>query len=157
MQEQKVMIDLFYNIIDDMNSGIEKLYSNPHNRKILNQLKNDILILEKSVSKIIGSYKFQKSPRKDEEFKTQKVLNIFNETNDFTLEELSVFNGQNGNPAYVAVNGIVYDVSDSHVWPGAAHFGLNAGNDLTADFNSCHTLNNILSKLPAVGRLVSYL
>ncbi|MHB1152577.1 MAG: cytochrome b5 domain-containing protein [Eubacteriales bacterium] len=157
MQEQKGMIDLFYNIIDDMNSGIEKLYSNPFNRKILNQLKHDILILEQSVSKIIGSYKSQKSPREDEEFQTQKVQNIFNKNNDFSLEELSVFNGQNGNPAYVAVNGIVYDVSDNPVWPAAAHFGLIAGNDLTAEFHSCHTLHNILNKLPAVGRLVSYI
>lgn len=29
----------------------------------------------------------------------------------FTREELAKFNGQNGQPAYVAISGTVYDVS----------------------------------------------
>jgi Predicted heme/steroid binding protein len=31
----------------------------------------------------------------------------------FTLEELKQYNGENGQPAYVAIDGIVYDVSMS--------------------------------------------
>ncbi len=34
----------------------------------------------------------------------------------FTLEELKQFNGQNGQPAYVAVDGVVYDVSNVGPW-----------------------------------------
>lgn len=52
----------------------------------------------------------------------------------FTLEELSKFDGQNGNPAYIAINGIVYDVTNDRNWKNGSHHGFSAGKDLTADF-----------------------
>lgn len=70
----------------------------------------------------------------------------------FTLEELSKYNGTNGIPAYVAVDGIVYDLSLVPSWGGGTHFGLYAGNDLTKQFNSCHEGGTkILEGLPKVG------
>jgi len=75
----------------------------------------------------------------------------------FTLSELAAYNGSQGNPAYVAVNGIVYDVTDKPAWAGGMHFaGLSAGKDLTAQFTSCHRgMENVLTQLPVVGTLVS--
>lgn len=73
---------------------------------------------------------------------------------DFTLEDLAKFNGKDGNPAYVAVNGIVYDVTNNAAWAAASHFGLQAGKDLTNEFASCHAGQSILSKLKIVGKLV---
>lgn len=71
----------------------------------------------------------------------------------FTLEELKKYNGQNGNPAYVAVNGIVYDVSNVLEWSNGLHQGLTAGNDLTEEFsNSPHGMSTLQS-LPIVGTL----
>lgn len=72
----------------------------------------------------------------------------------FTLQELSRYDGKGGNPAYVAVNGIVYDVTNNAAWAAATHFGLTAGKDLTNEFASCHGGQPILSKLKVVGRLV---
>ena len=72
----------------------------------------------------------------------------------FTKEELSSFDGKNGNPAYVAVNGTVYDVTNNAGWGAATHFGLSAGKDLTAQFNSCHAGQSVLSKLPVVGKMI---
>lgn len=71
----------------------------------------------------------------------------------FTLQELSRYDGKDGNPAYVAVNGTVYDVTNNAAWAAATHFGLTAGKDLTNEFASCHAGQPILSKLKAVGRL----
>jgi predicted heme/steroid binding protein len=70
---------------------------------------------------------------------------------EFILTELEKYDGSGGNPAYVAVNGIVYDVSNEATWGGGTHFGLYAGKDLTAQFQGCHGMEAILSKLPKVG------
>jgi len=73
----------------------------------------------------------------------------------FTLEELAEYNGINGNPPYVAVNGIVYDMSAINPWAGGTHFGLKAGNDLSAQFIGCHRgAKAVLDKLTPVGVLV---
>lgn len=69
----------------------------------------------------------------------------------FTLEELSKYNGIGGNPAYVSVNGVVYDVSSIQSWAGGAHFGVSAGIDATKIFSTCHAASKILDKLPKVG------
>lgn len=80
--------------------------------------------------------------------------NLRQNTKSFTKQELAAYNGKNGSPAYVAVNGIVYDVTGSAAWGAATHFGLSAGNDLTAQFSLCHAGQPILQKLPQVGRMI---
>lgn len=74
----------------------------------------------------------------------------------FTLEELSSFDGTQGKPAYVAVNGTVYDLSDKIAWAGGNHFGLHAGRDLTEQFMTCHGgMVAMLEQLPIVGYLIN--
>lgn len=73
----------------------------------------------------------------------------------FTRQELAEYNGKDGMPAYVAVSGIVYDVTSSAAWGAATHFGLSAGNDLTAQFASCHAGQPILQKIPQVGKMMN--
>lgn len=73
---------------------------------------------------------------------------------EFTLEELSNYNGERGKPAYVAVNGIVYDVSTNISWGGGTHFGLYSGKDLTGEFSGCHRGNlELLNRLPKIGTI----
>lgn len=67
--------------------------------------------------------------------------------------ELSKYNGKNGFPAYVAVNNVVYDVTDHAAWAAASHFGLFAGRDLTQEYNSCHAGQTFLAQLKVVGTL----
>ena len=74
----------------------------------------------------------------------------------FTLEELSTYNGQNGVPAYVAVDGVVYDVSNAGAWRKGQHNGFIAGKDLTDEIKevSPHGVKN-LEGIPVVGTLAS--
>ncbi|WP_066173711.1 cytochrome b5 domain-containing protein [Bacillus marinisedimentorum] len=73
----------------------------------------------------------------------------------FSAAELATFDGKNGRPAYVAVNGTVYDVTNNRAWAAATHFALTAGKDYTKEFASCHAgQQSILATLPIVGRLV---
>lgn len=82
----------------------------------------------------------------------KKNNNLRQNERQFTLEELSKYNGANGTPAYAAVDGVVYDLSLVPSWGGGTHFGLYAGNDLTKEFNSCHKgVVKILEGLPRVG------
>lgn len=72
-----------------------------------------------------------------------------------TLEELSAFDGKNGNKAYVAVDGIIYDVTDSSAWKDGNHNGNQAGQDLTKEImeDSPHGIS-ALENVPAIGKLV---
>ena len=69
-----------------------------------------------------------------------------------TLDELAQYNGQNGNPAYIAVDGVIYDVTNVPQWKGGAHNGFTAGNDLTEQIKtiSPHGLK-VLGQVPMVG------
>lgn len=72
----------------------------------------------------------------------------------FTKDELAKFNGQNGQPAYVAIWGVVYDVSDKAAWQGGKHHGNLAGQDLTdVLYNKSPHGDRVLAGLPVVGKL----
>lgn len=89
------------------------------------------------------------------DFKTISELigdHYYREEREFTLEELAQYDGSNGKPAYVAVDGIVYDLSNVSAWAEGMHFNLTAGKDLTEQFNSCHGMST-LKTLPKVGVL----
>lgn len=84
-----------------------------------------------------------------------QVTEVSNKGTTFTAEELAKYNGMNGNPAYVAVDGIVYDMTQMGSWKNGKHQGLSAGQDLTAEFaNSPHS-KDILNQSPVVGTLVA--
>ena len=71
----------------------------------------------------------------------------------FNAEELAKYNGKDGNPAYVAVDGKVYDVSDVPQWNGGSHAGgsLSAGMDQSEAIMRSPHGKDVLSKLPIVG------
>jgi predicted heme/steroid binding protein len=71
----------------------------------------------------------------------------------FTLEELKQYNGSNNNPAYIAVDGVVYDVSNIARWAGGSHFGVRAGSDATQDYRQCHGATGVVNRLPKIGVL----
>lgn len=73
---------------------------------------------------------------------------------EFTLEELAQYDGSKGKDAYIAINGVVYDVSYEASWGGGTHAGLVAGKDYTKEFTYCHNSKlNFIKDLPVVGKL----
>lgn len=77
--------------------------------------------------------------------------NVCHPDRRFTRTELAQYNGQNGKPAYVAVNNTVYDVTI--VFVQGKHFTHTAGQDLTGAFLRQHA-PVVLSGYPVVGVLV---
>jgi predicted heme/steroid binding protein len=68
----------------------------------------------------------------------------------FTLAQLAQYNGLNGQPAYVAVDGDVYDLTS--IFQQGKHFSHYAGTELTNAFYSYHAKRS-LAKYPIVGTL----
>lgn len=74
---------------------------------------------------------------------------------DMTLDELSHFNGKNGQPVYVAVDGIVYDVSHLDKWKTGQHMGQHdAGQDLSEAILKSPHGKKILERAIPVAKLV---
>jgi len=70
------------------------------------------------------------------------------------LAELQKFDGKHGQPAYVAVNDVIYDVSSSSYWQEGHHEGSHqAGGDLTEELKSAPHVRAVVERFPVVGRL----
>lgn len=139
-------------IIHELNTCVNLLYNTP-----CDENRNNILNYVRC--KIYDLYLINNLTDTQTKIQSQSVKNDTNElpahiNRLFTKEELAKFNGKNGNPAYVGVNGIIYDVTNNAAWGAATHFGLSAGNDLTAQFSLCHAEQPILEKLPVVGKMI---
>lgn len=76
----------------------------------------------------------------------------------FSLEELAEYDGTGGRPAYVAVDGVVYDLSASSLWPDGTHsrcsLGAAAGQDLSVVITQAPaSMRSLLQQMPVVGSL----
>lgn len=72
----------------------------------------------------------------------------------FTPEGLRGFDGREGSKAYVAVEGTVYDVTESRLWKNGRHTRHLAGDDMTDMIKQAPHGPEKLSAMPVVGRLV---
>lgn len=74
---------------------------------------------------------------------------------ELTLEELGSYNGKGGQPAYIAVDGIIYDVSEESMWQNGMHNGFEAGKDLTTEIKevSPHGVSKVKG-VPEIGVIV---
>ena len=71
-----------------------------------------------------------------------------------TIEELSKYDGRNGQSAYVAVSGVIYDVSSSQHWQGGNHEGAHqAGRDLTEELKSAPHVRTLIERFPVIGKI----
>jgi predicted heme/steroid binding protein len=73
---------------------------------------------------------------------------------EFTLAELATYDGMNGKPAYIAVDGVVYDVTNVKQWSDGTHQGYSAGLDLTDSIGKAPHGKSKLDGVPVVGTLI---
>ncbi|WP_243110048.1 cytochrome b5 domain-containing protein [Clostridium sp. E02] len=153
------------NSLKKINSDVEKLHSNQYNNSdVLDHLSSEVIMLQNHLQ-YFAQFNQQQTINETESYDMNvNQLNGDTETPEeepseeeeppryFTLTELAQYNGKDGNPAYVAVNGVVYNVSNNRLWSGGSHFwGLTAGKDLTTEFAACHPGAMVLNVLPIVG------
>ncbi|OGL40155.1 MAG: cytochrome B5 [Candidatus Schekmanbacteria bacterium GWA2_38_11] len=74
----------------------------------------------------------------------------------FDEAELKKFDGKEGRKAYVAVNGKVYDITESDLWQDGEHGGIHvAGQDLTDEIDNGPHGEDIMENWPVVGTFKS--
>jgi len=142
MNDHEIFINMIDDNLNEMGDAIDCLYTTSNScvkNRLLNRLRKNMSNIAMLVQGL-----------RDGESTSSPQTNA---TRLFTAAELARYNGRNGNPAYVAVNGVVYDVTNNAAWGGATHFGLTAGTDVTSRFASCHAGQPILSKLKVVGKM----
>ncbi len=71
-----------------------------------------------------------------------------------TLAELAHYDGKDGRRAYIAVNGTIYDVTDSHRWENGLHPpDHQAGQDLTDELLKAPHVRAVVERFPVIGRI----
>lgn len=74
---------------------------------------------------------------------------------DMGIDDLAVYDGKEGRPAYFAFGGKIYDATASRLWKEGVHMGRhNAGQDLTAALKLAPHGSDKIAALPEVGSLV---
>jgi len=75
---------------------------------------------------------------------------------DLTPEQLALFDGKEGHPAFFAYQGKIYDATASRLWKQGVHVGRhNAGQDLTESLPLAPHDAEKLAGLPVVGALLA--
>lgn len=73
----------------------------------------------------------------------------------YTPGELHAFDGREGRPAFVAHNGVVYDLTGSRLWREGRHMRHLAGGDMTEALGQAPHGPEKLEAFPRAGRLAS--
>ena len=72
----------------------------------------------------------------------------------FTMDEIAQFDGKEGRPAYIVVDGIVYDVTNVGPWRSGSHYGFESGGDVTKALeNAAPHGANLLNQAEIVGKI----
>ncbi len=81
-------------------------------------------------------------------------LIIQNFMTEYTIQQLSLRNGNDKPEIWVAFKGIIYDVSESRLWKNGKHYEHWAGQDLTAELKDAPHSDSVFIKFNVVGKLL---
>ena len=72
----------------------------------------------------------------------------------FTRSQLALRNGQDKPQVWVALNGVIYDVTLSRLWRNGKHYEHWAGQDLTDELKDAPHTEKVFDKFKPVGKLI---
>lgn len=72
---------------------------------------------------------------------------------EFTKSQLALRNGQDKPQVWVALDGVIYDVTDSRLWRNGKHYEHWAGQDLTDELKDAPHTEKVFEKFKAIGIL----
>jgi predicted heme/steroid binding protein len=76
-----------------------------------------------------------------------------NELPVYNKSQLALRNGQDKPQIWVALKGIIYDVTESRLWRNGKHYEHWAGQDLTEELADAPHTETVFEKFKVVGRL----
>lgn len=76
------------------------------------------------------------------------------ELQTYTKQQLALRNGQDKPQIWVALKGIIYDVTESRLWKNGKHYEHWAGQDLTEELADAPHTDAVFEKFERVGMLV---
>ncbi|GFP77987.1 cytochrome b5 domain-containing protein [Clostridium fungisolvens] len=110
--------------------------------------------IERLTIQIEGILEYYKEKDAEKQMKNDNVETAFSfRTREFTMKELSGYNGVGDNPAYIAVNGTVYDITGERALNQIIAAGFRPGTDLSEQFNSGKLSRQLLNNTRIVGVL----
>ncbi|MBK1809558.1 hypothetical protein JHL18_02715 [Clostridium sp. YIM B02505] len=147
-----------------MTSSSEELLLQKYNKinfykkMILLSTKENSLGLIKDIERLTiqieGILEYYKEKNTEKQLKKGTIETVFSfRTREFTMKELSAYNGVGDNPAYIAVNGTVYDITGEKALNQIVATGFRPGTDLSEQFNSGKLSKQLLSNIRIVGVL----
>ncbi|OOQ58116.1 cytochrome b5 domain-containing protein [Mucilaginibacter pedocola] len=71
----------------------------------------------------------------------------------YTKSQLALRNGQDKPQIWVALRGIIYDVTESRLWRNGKHYEHWAGQDLTEELADAPHTESVFAKFEVVGKL----
>ena len=71
----------------------------------------------------------------------------------YTISQLALRNGQDKPQIWVAVDGIIYDVSESRLWRNGKHYEHWAGQDLTSELEDAPHSKSVFARFKKVGKI----
>ncbi|GKU26112.1 cytochrome b5 domain-containing protein [Clostridium folliculivorans] len=114
-------------------------------------LIKDIERLTIQIEGILEYYKEKNTEKQVEKDNGETVFSF--RTREFTMKELSSYNGLGDNHAYIAVNGTVYDITGEVALNQIVAAGFRPGTDLSEQFNSGKLNKQLLNNTRIVGVL----
>jgi predicted heme/steroid binding protein len=82
------------------------------------------------------------------------LLKFSENLKEYTKNQLALRNGQDKDEIWVALNGLIYEVTASRLWRNGKHYEHWAGQDLTEELADAPHNEAVFEKFKVIGKLI---